>query len=1475
MDEQTKQKTNPLQVSVLQQGNQILYDIIDGAAVAMALLDAELGFLYVNKAFDALLGCPPLKWRGLTLRDITHPNDRDGLATALSGKEVSERRYVRADGSAFYGLTAVSLLADDAGTTPFRFILQIVDIDARKRTEQASAEHEWRLSQALRATDQTVWDSDISAGDMWFSPQMWSALGIEAGEARIGRVAWMERIHPDDRDRLTKASEEVVRGAIPVLDEVHRLRHADGHWLWVRTRGKIAKRTVDGRASRLIGMITRVSHRNEIENRIISAPERLDIALEVGRIGIFEVDFPSGRRHWDARTYELHGVTKDTFDDTQDGFERLLHPDDVSKVERVRSLALKEKADYQVDYRVKLPEPDSYRHIRVAVFLQRDADGSVHRGTGVCWDITGDVQRAAQLEAALEQVASVTSRLRLALEAGRLGTFDVDYLTGTRKWDERAYAMHGVTPDSFDGSREAYFALLHPDDALAVQRKMQAFVQTDKIFEQVEYRVVHRNSGEIHHIRVEGQAIRRADGAVLRLVGVCWDVTEEVARSKQLHDTLSLLEAVMGGTPDLIFAKDRDGHYLLANDSVAELAGRASADIVGRVDHEVFPSETAEAVVLNDRHVMGTGEPLTVEETVVVDGVLRTYSSTKAPRLDEKGEIVGVIGISRDITETKAAEAALRRSEMRWQFAVEGAGDGIWDWNMETGHVYYSRRWKSMLGHGDDEVGNAVSDWSDRVHPEDLPSCWAVIEKHMRGETPDFVLEHRMRAKDGTWRWIFDRGKVIERAEDGTPLRCIGTHTDITERKQSEEAILALNQRLQLAVEASGAGVFELDFATGHFTWGERMYELYDLPPGGFDGTLEHWLTFIHPDDVPEVLRRYEIGVRETSVFSMDLRIRRQRSGLMRHIRSLAKLTRDGDGAPLRAVGMNWDITDHVELAEAVFEEKERLRITLHSIGDSVISTDAQARITFMNPIAEQMTGWLAAEAAGKPLRDVFRIVDETTGAPIPDPVETCLRRLQLFHLSDGAILIGRDGERRWVRDSAAPVRTASGEVIGAVLVFQDVTKARTMQQALEYSANHDSLTGLPNRTVFERELRLASEQARLRKQEHVICFIDLDRFKLVNDTAGHAAGDALLREVANVMRRAGREEDIVARLGGDEFGLLLFDCGAREGEKIARQLLAQLAALQFVWDDRSYQIGASIGLTTIGPEGLRIDELMSQADMACYTAKTAGRNQVSIYHGTGGEAYHNHRQAKVAAGIRNAIEANRFRLFAQEVRDLHRPATCPTHYEILLRMIDDDGGIVEPAAFIPASEHYDLMGNIDRWVIRTTFRDFGEQLAAAERLSVAINLSANSLNDPFLWPFLQEELDRSGLSPGQLHFEITETAVMNNLSAAKQFLSKARTAGCGVLLDDFGTGLSSFIYLRQFPVTGIKIDGSFVRQMAESALDRAIVESINAIGHRLGAVTVAEQVEDARTFELARQMGIDQAQGFAIATPQPLETIF
>ncbi|MGO1077353.1 PAS domain-containing protein [Inquilinus sp. CA228] len=1322
----------------------MLRRIIDQAAVSMAIAGPDGRCLQVNSAFCAMFGYTAEECVGRTVDDIVHPDDRaavqDGLDALRRGDVETpraERRYVRKSGETFWGMVTASALRDAADGPPTHYILQIVDIGPQKQAEADLTASELRWNVAMSSAGQGIWDWDLAEGRIWRSRQCPAMLGFPEGEIReVGDGWWRSRMHPDDVDRVLLAFDRLVAGRDSDYDMTYRLQHKDGRWVWILARGKVVQRAPDGRPLRLIGTNTDVTAQTEAEARAGTLHERLQVAIEAGGVGIYELDFVTGRYRWDERMHALYGLPPDGFDGTLEGWLRLIHPDDIPHVMRQYDVALQQTSIYQADYRILAS--GAVRHVRSLARVIRAADGSPLRAVGTNWDITDHKQAEARLSA-------LNERLEVALDAGGVGIYEIDFKTGERLWDARTHELHGVTPDTYDHTPEGLRRILPPDDVERVTRIHDAAERDHAAQYRVDYRVLHQASGTTRHIRASIRLTYASDGSLLRGLGACWDITDDVERNRRLHDTLALLQAVMKGTPDLIYVKDRDGRYLLVNPAVEKVMGRAGIDVIGRHDTEIFPAETARALIENDRHALETGETFTTEEVAVVAGVSRIYSSAKAPLRDEHGAVIGLIGTSRDLTEMKTAEAALRRSEARWQFALDGAGDGIWDWDIDTGHVFYSRQWKAMLGHEEDEIGATVGEWSDRVHPDDLPSCWAIIDDHLAGRSPDFVLKHRMRAKDGSWRWILDRGKVVERAEDGRARRIIGTHTDIT---------------------------------------------------------------------------------------------------------------------------------DHVDLAEALFEEKERLRVTLHSIGDAVISTDALARVTFMNPAAEQMTGWPAEEAMGQPLRQVFRLIDEA-GAAVPDPVESCLERMQPYHLDDDVVLLARGGERRHIRDSAAPLRTPAGEIIGAVLVFQDVTRDRTLQQALAHSASHDSLTGLPNRLAFERALREACEQAQRDGREHVLCFMDLDRFKIVNDGAGHAAGDALLREVANLLRRRGREGDLVARLGGDEFALLLRDCAIGDGVTIARQIIRAVAGLRFTWDDKAYPIGASIGLTVVAADGTRADELLSQADVACYTAKTAGRSRASVYGGDGSAAQRHRREIQVAAGIRDAIEANRFRLFAQEIRDLRPGAPQARHFEILLRMQDDNGDLVAPAGFIPASERYDLMGNIDRWVIRTALHGYGPQLRAAPDLSIGINLSANTLDDPFLWPFLKEELAASGLASGRLHLEITETAVINNLAAASRFVAKARAAGCAVVLDDFGSGLSSFAYLRQFPVDGLKIDGGFIRQITTSAVDRAIVESINAIGHRLGAVTVAEQVEDDETLALVRAMGIDQAQGFAVERPRPLESLF
>ncbi|MDD3445527.1 MAG: EAL domain-containing protein, partial [Zavarzinia sp.] len=716
-----------------------------------------------------------------------------------------------------------------------------------------------------------------------------------------------------------------------------------------------------------------------------------------------------------------------------------------------------------------------------------------------------------------------------------------------------------------------------------------------------------------------------------------------------------------------------------------------------------------------------------------------------------EGRVVQFIAQLENIDKRKRAEDALATSESRWSFALESARHGVWDRDIPAGRTYYSTVWKAMLGYSDREVSDLSSEWARLIHPDDLARADELDRACIDGGCESFECELRMRHKDGHWVWILDRGRVIARDDRGRATRMIGTHVDISARKQAEQ----------------------------------------------------------------------------------DLR----------------------------------------DLSSALFEAKERLRITLYSIGDAVICADTDARITFMNPAAEQLTGWRLADADGRPAHEIFRIVD-AAGTPLPCAIEACLHDLRSYYLREDTQLVTHDGQRLTVQDSASPIRNADGELLGAVLVFQDMTRSRALQNELAQSALIDPLTGLPNRKALEQRLVEADTAVRLGRRRVSLCFIDLDRFKILNDSMGHAAGDSLLVAVAGALRASTRPEDEIHRLGGDEFAILM-SSPLEEAEQVTKTAIRAIAALPFAWEGRSFALTASAGVAEIPVEGIAISELMSRADVACYTAKSTGRNKVSLYRPEESEAGRYHRDIQIASGIRAAIAADRFRIFAQRIECLQAGDCAQEKYfEILLRLEDENGELMYPGAFIPAAERYDLMSDIDRWVISTTLRRYGARLRALGDFAIAINLSANSLNDPALWQFVRQELDASGIEPRRLNFEITETALIDNLEAANDFVAKARATGCGITLDDFGAGLSSFSYLRQFPVDQLKIDGNFVRQIVNSPVDRAIVESINDLGHKFGARTIAEFVEDEATLELLRDLGIDMAQGYCVARPVPIEDI-
>src|SRR5579872_18438 len=682
-------------------------------------------------------------------------------------------------------------------------------------------------------------------------------------------------------------------------------------------------------------------------------------------------------------------------------------------------------------------------------------------------------------------------------------------------------------------------------------------------------------------------------------------------------------------------------------------------------------------------------------------------------------------------------EARLAKLEERTNLFQAAANDGLWDFDVESNEVFFSPRWKAMLGYADEDMQGSP-DWRSLVHPDDLSRVQTAIRDHVAGKTPIFESTHRMRHRNGEWRWVISRA-TARVDKHGRLLRLVGVELDITERK---------------------------------------LYE------------------------------------------------------------------------------------------EALFREKESAQITLQSIGDGVITTDAKGVIDYVNPVAEALTGWRLEDSQGRAIEEIFRAFHEETCEPLENPLAVAIRRTRSIKSVRPMLLIRRDGNEIYVESTASPIRDGSGAVSGGVLVFHDVSEARELNRRLSYHASHDVLTGLVNRREFENRMERALKSAKARETSYALCCLDLDQFKIVNDTCGHSAGDALLGQVGALLKSKVRWRDTLARLGGDEFGILLESCSLDEAMRTAEALREAVRNFKFTWEERVFRLGASIGVVPITADNEDVASILSAADSACQAAKEGGRNRVHSFEENDIDLMRRRREMQWAARINNALEEGRFELFRQTIMPLQK-TEGGSHYELLLRMRDEAGKIVGPDNFMTAAERYGITPSIDRWVIENAFRWLVSEADRSEKLAMcSINLSGQSLGDDKFLPYVIEQFHRSGLDATKICFEITETAAIASFSQANRFIQALKELGCKFALDDFGTGLSSFGYLKHFPVDYLKIDGSFVKEILHDPIDREMVRSINEIGHLTGKQTIAEFAENQEIINMLQSLGVDYAQGYGVSQP-------
>ena len=692
----------------------------------------------------------------------------------------------------------------------------------------------------------------------------------------------------------------------------------------------------------------------------------------------------------------------------------------------------------------------------------------------------------------------------------------------------------------------------------------------------------------------------------------------------------------------------------------------------------------------------------------------------------------------------------------------------------------------------------------------------------------------------------------------------------LMERRATQEALRDSEARFRAISDASPLGIFVSD-AQGDCVYTNAAY--HKISGLSFAQTLgTKWSMAIHPEDRQRIVVAWRDAVRDDEPFQTDVRFLLADGSIVWTRLNAAAM---GEGGTFRGrVQTVEDITarkaSELELRQAkdaLFEEKERAQVTLNSIGDAVLTTNLQGLVTYLNQVAETMTGWACAEALGQPLEKVFRIIDGTTRQSAPNPAQRAIAEDRTVGLAADSVLVRRDGFESAIEDSSAPIHNRDGLVAGAVIVFHDVSESRAMAEKMAHLAQHDFLTGLPNRLLLTERLSRAIGQAHRHRKQVALLFLDLDYFKNINDSLGHAIGDRLLQSVAQRLAQCVRATDTVCRQGGDEFVILLAEIEhPQDAAQVAEKLLAVLVVPHLI-DGNQLHITLSIGISIYPDDGLDADSTMQNADTAMYYAKAKGRNNYQFF-----TADMNTRAVQrmvVENSLRRALKDGEFELYYQPKMNIQTGAMTGT--EALIRWQDPDLGLVYPAQFVPIAEESGLIVPIGQWVVREACRQVRAWLdAGLPAVPVAVNISAVEFRHLNFLDGVARILAETGLAPRYLELELTESILMHEAESSAAVLEGLKALGVHLAIDDFGTGYSSLSYLNRFPIDTLKIDQSFVRDVATNPDDASIVSAVIGMGRSLRQRVVAEGVETAAQLDFLRHHHCEEGQGYLFSYPVP-----
>ncbi|PNY79261.1 sensor domain-containing protein [Deinococcus koreensis] len=910
-----------------------------------------------------------------------------------------------------------------------------------------------------------------------------------------------------------------------------------------------------------------------------------------------------------------------------------------------------------------------------------------------------------------------------------------------------------------------------------------------------------------------------------------------------------------------------DGRYLAVNAAMCQMLGYSAEEIQALsfrgLTHPddlhddlnrllALNSGALETMQVSKRYLHRSGRVVRAQITVTV--------------ITEHGVPAYYVNQVQDVTDRHDREEQLRVLEERWKFALEGSREGVWDWFPQSGQLYLSARWKEILGYAEDDFEATPAAWLAQVHPDDRPALLPLYERHAAGETHSYEYEHRMRHRDGRWRWVLLRGRISARDEQGQPLRVTGTLKDIDGRVHAQQELARARRHLQGILDNLPAMVGYWD-AQGRNRFGNAAYlDWFGHHPDTLRG---RHISDIIGAELYALNRRHIEGALagERQHFEREIV---DASGCPRYTQA-TYVPDIQDGEVQGFFALISDITARRTAELEVIEQREWAQTTLNSIGDAVITTDPAGQVTFMNPVAEELTGWNRAQAQGLAIERVMDLRDAACEQPALNPLRLALQERRVVGMELDATLKAAGGQSYSIADSAAPIVGADGRLLGAVVVFHNVSEARAMAVRMSHLAQHDALTELPNRVLLHDRTQQALAHHRRHATPFAVVFMDLDHFKHINDTLGHQAGDRLLQLVSTRLGRLLRETDTVSRQGGDEFVLLLAEVQDNHAVRRIIDRVVTALAEPYDLDGQLLTVTFSIGIALCPDDGQDVDTLMKHADAAMYVAKREGRNRshffsAEILHAI--EARHHLEQR-----LRRALKNQEFRLHFQPRIDAERRSL--TGLEALVRWQVPGEPLIAPGAFIPVAEETGLIVPLGEWVLETACHQARSWL---DGLGVAIPVSVNIASPQFAHPdfvaHVERTLSASRLPPHLLELEITESMLIGNAAQARDRLQTLKALGVRLSIDDFGTGYSSLSYLKLLPVDTLKIDRSFVRDLTTDHNDLAIVSAVIGIAGALGLQVMAEGVETAEQAQALIGLGCRGMQGFYFARPMPSEDV-